>query len=70
MKKDHSAAFLKKQWVETRMNLGKSIDLYHIHSVTSDSKVLEDPEVLKELGASKKMDYILVSQPVVPIKKK
>ncbi len=53
-KKDHSAAFLKKQWVETRMNLGKSIDLYHIHSVTSDSKVLEDPEVLKELEGIKK----------------
>jgi len=52
-KKDHSAAFLKKQWVETRMNLGKSIDLYHIHSVTAESKVLEDPEVLKELEGIK-----------------
>lgn len=53
-KKDHSAAFLKKQWVETRINLGKNIDLYHIHSVTPDSNVLEDYEVLKELEAIKK----------------
>ena len=53
-KKDHSATFLKKQWAETRMNLGKSIDLYHIHSVTPDSKVLEDREVLKELEGIKK----------------
>jgi aryl-alcohol dehydrogenase-like predicted oxidoreductase len=36
------------------MNLGKNIDLYHIHSVTPDSRVLEDPEVLKELEGIKK----------------
>lgn len=53
-RKDHSASFLKHQWVETRMNLGKSIDLYHIHSVTPDSKVLDDAEVIKELEAIKK----------------
>ena len=53
-RKDHSASFLKRQWVETRMNLGKSIDLYHIHSVTPDSKVLDDAEVIKELEAIKK----------------
>ncbi len=53
-RKDHSASFLKHQWVETRMNLGKSIDLYHIHSVTPDSKVLDDAEVIKELETIKK----------------
>ena len=53
-RKDHSASFLKHQWVETRMNLGKSIDLYHIHSVTPDSKVLDDAEVIKELEVIKK----------------
>ena len=53
-RKDHSSNFLKQQWVETRMNLGKNIDLYHIHSVTPDSRVLEDPEVLKELEGIKK----------------
>ena len=47
-------AFLKQQWIETRLNLGKSIDLYHIHSVTPDSKVLDDPAVIAELETIKK----------------
>ena len=53
-RKDHSAAFLKQQWVETRMNLGKNVDLYHIHSVTPESSVLDDPSVIKELEIIKK----------------
>ncbi|MGA1762877.1 MAG: aldo/keto reductase [Gammaproteobacteria bacterium] len=48
-RKDHSLSFLKKQWVETRLNLGKNIDLYQIHSVTSESNVLNDRDVLNEL---------------------
>jgi len=48
-RKDHSATFLKQQWVETRLNLGKNIDLYQIHSVTPESNVLNDREVLDEL---------------------
>jgi aryl-alcohol dehydrogenase-like predicted oxidoreductase len=53
-RKDHSHSFLKKQWVETRMNLGKSIDLYQIHSVTPESSVLKDKAVIQELHALKK----------------
>ena len=53
-RKDHSHPFLKKQWVETRMNLGKSIDLYQIHSVTPESSVLNDKDVIKELHTIKK----------------
>ena len=53
-RKDHSHPFLKKQWVETRMYLGKSIDLYQIHSVTPESSVLQDKDVLKELHTIKK----------------
>ena len=53
-RKDHSAAFLKQQWVETRLNLGKNIDLYQIHSVTPESKVLNDRNVLNELQNIKK----------------
>ena len=48
-RKDHSLSFLKKQWAETRLNLGKNIDLYQIHSVTSESNVLNDRDVLNEL---------------------
>ena len=53
-RKDHSSNFLKQQWVETRINLGKNIDLYHIHSVTPESSVLDDPLVIKELEGIKK----------------
>jgi len=53
-RKDHSHPFLKKQWVETRMNLGKSIDLYQTHSVTPESSVLNDKDVIKELHTIKK----------------
>ena len=53
-RKDHSAAFLKQQWVETRLNLGKNIDLYQIHSVTPESNVLNDRSVLNELQNIKK----------------
>ena len=53
-RKDHSHPFLKKQWVETRMNLGKSIDLYQIHSVTPESSVLTDKDVIQELHTIKK----------------
>ena len=53
-RKDHSSSFLKQQWVETRMNLGKNIDLYHIHSVTPESSVLDDHQVIKELEGIKK----------------
>ena len=53
-RKDHSHPFLKKQWVETRMNLGKNIDLYQIHSVTPESSVLKDKDVIQELHSIKK----------------
>ena len=36
------------------MNLGKSIDLYQIHSVTPESSVLNDKDVIKELHSIKK----------------
>ena len=53
-RKNHSHSFLKKQWVETRMNLGKNIDLYQIHSVTPESSVLKDKDVIQELHSIKK----------------
>ena len=45
---------MNQQWVETRINLGKNVDLYHIHSVTPESSVLDDPAVIKELEIIKK----------------
>jgi aryl-alcohol dehydrogenase-like predicted oxidoreductase len=48
--KDHSAAALRRQLAETLATLGPRLSLYQIHSVTPDSPVLGDPEVLGELA--------------------
>jgi aryl-alcohol dehydrogenase-like predicted oxidoreductase len=49
--KDLSAATLRRQIAESRALLGPHLSLYQIHSATLDSGVLEDREVLEELGA-------------------
>jgi aryl-alcohol dehydrogenase-like predicted oxidoreductase len=48
--KDLSAATLRRQIDESRELLGNHLRLYQIHSATLDSGVLDDPEVLFELG--------------------
>ena len=48
--KDLSAAHLRRQIDESRKLLGNHMRLYQIHSATLDSGVLDDPEVLFELG--------------------
>lgn len=48
--KDHSLGAFRRQWAETRARLGDHLALYQIHSVTPDSAVLTDREVLGELG--------------------
>jgi aryl-alcohol dehydrogenase-like predicted oxidoreductase len=48
--KDHSLGAFRRQWAETRARLGDHLALYQIHSVTPDSGVLTDREVLGELG--------------------
>ncbi len=48
--KDLSAAHLRRQIDESRELLGNHLRLYQIHSATLDSGVLDDPEVLFELG--------------------
>ena len=47
--KDHSAAMLRQQWLETAALLGSHIELYQVHSATLESGVLDDVEVLAEL---------------------
>ena len=49
--KDLSAATLRRQLAETREHLGSWLRLYQIHSATVESGVLEDADVLGELGA-------------------
>jgi aryl-alcohol dehydrogenase-like predicted oxidoreductase len=48
--KDLSAATLRRQLAESRAILGPHLGLYQIHSATLESGVLEDREVLEELG--------------------
>ena len=48
--KDLSAATLRRQIDESQELLGNHLRLYQIHSATIESGVLDDPEVLFELG--------------------
>jgi aryl-alcohol dehydrogenase-like predicted oxidoreductase len=48
--KDLSAATLRRQLAESRALLGPHLPLYQIHSATLESGVLDDCEVLDELG--------------------
>jgi aryl-alcohol dehydrogenase-like predicted oxidoreductase len=48
--KDLSIDTLRRQIVETRSLLGDRLQLYEIHSATIESKVLENTDVLRELG--------------------
>jgi aryl-alcohol dehydrogenase-like predicted oxidoreductase len=48
--KEHTLRMLKKQWSESASILDGYLDLYQIHSATMESGVLENSDVLEELG--------------------
>jgi aryl-alcohol dehydrogenase-like predicted oxidoreductase len=48
--KEHSLAQLQRQMAESRERLGRHLALYQIHSVTPDSAVLGDQDVLSALA--------------------
>jgi aryl-alcohol dehydrogenase-like predicted oxidoreductase len=47
--KEHSFQVLSRQWQESRQLLGEHLKIYHIHSATLESGVLENHEVLDKL---------------------
>jgi aryl-alcohol dehydrogenase-like predicted oxidoreductase len=51
--KEHSLAVLKRQFHESLSLLGSNLKLYQIHSASLDSGVLDNLEVLEELGRIK-----------------
>ena len=51
--KDHSLAALRRQYAESRAELGEHLNLYQIHSATLESGVLSDLAVLAELARLK-----------------
>jgi len=51
--KDHSLATLRRQWAESRANLGDSIDLYQIHSAVLATGVLTNSDVVAGLAEIK-----------------
>ncbi|MDP5171247.1 MAG: aldo/keto reductase [Bacteroidia bacterium] len=48
--KDHSLPVFQQQWKETQANLGDYLGVYHIHSATLESGVLDRQDVLKQLA--------------------
>ena len=48
--KDHSLQALRRQLEESRQLLGDRLHLYQVHSATMESGVLQDADVIRELG--------------------
>ncbi|HVW43294.1 MAG TPA: aldo/keto reductase [Amycolatopsis sp.] len=49
--KEHSASSFSRQWSESRAQLGFSINLYQVHSLTLDSPLFADEPLLRALSA-------------------
>lgn len=57
--KEHTLDRLNSQWVASKKTLGKDLKIYHIHSATFESGVLENFSVLERLEEIRAEGYII-----------
>jgi aryl-alcohol dehydrogenase-like predicted oxidoreductase len=57
--KEHSLELLRRQWPLSRQLLGEHLAIYHIHSATPESGVLDNTEVLDRLWALKNSGIVV-----------
>lgn len=57
--KEHSIDVLNRQWDESKDNLNDQLNIYHIHSATLESGVLENQNVIKRLWELKETGTII-----------
>lgn len=57
--KDHRLEVLQRQWQETQEYLGDALNIYHIHSATLESGVLDDQNVIRHLWKLKERGTII-----------
>jgi aryl-alcohol dehydrogenase-like predicted oxidoreductase len=57
--KEHSISMLNRQWQESLETLGRQPDIYHIHSATPESAVLQNAQVIDRLWELKSRGVII-----------
>ena len=57
--KEHSIAVLDRQWGESLETLGRQPDIYHIHSASRESGVLQNTRVIERLWALKDQGVVI-----------
>ena len=64
--KDHSLAAFRRQLAETREQLGDRLAVYHVHSATLETGVLEDVALHRALAELRDEACALASPPPGP----
>jgi aryl-alcohol dehydrogenase-like predicted oxidoreductase len=57
--KDHSIEVLDRQWQESTAHLGKHLNIYHIHSASIESGVLENNKVIERLWSLRERGLVI-----------
>jgi len=57
--KDHTLPVFLRQWKETQSNLGEYLGLYHIHSATLESGILDREDALDEMAKHRDQGFYM-----------